>query len=98
MQRSRGFAVPAAYVFQADLYCPGCIVGRLPTGPGEAFDGWALGAGVVMPVEANLNEIAVAFGIDRDDESTFDSDEFPKVTFGHELESRDRCGGCGRRL
>lgn len=67
------------YTYRADQYCPCCIVGQLPTGPGGAFDGWGLATGVTMPTEENLSEIAAAFGIDRMNERSFDSDEFPKV-------------------
>jgi hypothetical protein len=93
------------YTYRADLYCPGCIIKQLPTGPGGAFDGWALAPGVRMSTEANLTEIAVAFGFDRGDESTFDSGEFPKVLFrsstyfpGQSTNGPDRCGSCGEVL
>ncbi len=26
------------YTFQADNYCPGCIIDQLPTGPGQPYD------------------------------------------------------------
>lgn len=83
------------YTFQAENYCPGCIVDQLPTGPGQPYDGWALAPGVSMPVEANLNEIAYAFGIDRGDETTFDSGDFPKVIFSSQLEDTEYCEACG---
>ena len=71
----------AGYTFQGENYCPGCIIDQLPTGPGQPYDGWALDPGVFAPVEDNLDEIAIAFGIDRNDETTFDSGDFPKVIF-----------------
>lgn len=83
------------YTFKAENFCPDCIIDQLPTGPDEAYDGWALAEGVRMPVEANLNEIAYAFGIDRNDESTFDSGDFPKVILSSESEY---CGACGGGL
>ena len=74
------------YQFNAGLFCTTCIVKELPTGPGEKFDGWAIcgnpnvnAFGRPFSVEDNLNEIAAHFGIDRDDENTFDSCDFPKV-------------------
>ena len=82
------------YTYKADLYCPVCIVGMLPTGPGEEFDGWALAEGVRMSTEENLTEIAAAFGIDRMDEETFDSDDFPKVVFASQALDGDHCGRC----
>ena len=90
------------YVYRADFYCPAHIVGRLPTGPSEDFDGWALAHGVLMSAEANLDEIAAAFGIDREVEESFDSDYFPKVVFRDITssigEDRCRCGVCGVAL
>lgn len=85
------------YTFNADQFHPECL--RLPTGKGEAFDGWALADGVWMPVEQNLDEIAAAFGINRQDESTFDSGDFPKVIFASQVEDDDDvCGRCGAPL
>ena len=86
------------YAYRAALYCPGCVVGALPTGPGEAYDGWALAPGVRMGTEANLDEIAHAFGIDRHDEHTYDSDDFPKVVFASDEISDDACEACGGEL
>lgn len=83
-----------AYMYQADLYCAGCITEVLPTGPGEKYDGWSLADGVSMSTEADLDEIAAAFGIDRKAEETFDSGEFPKVVFRDQLEGDEYCGKC----
>lgn len=83
------------YSYQADLYCPGCIVGKLPTGPGQAFDGWALAPGARMSAEVNLSEIAAAFGYDRRDEASFDSGEFPKIVLDYMRSSCGECGGLG---
>lgn len=88
----------AGYTYAADQYCPSCIIAQLPTGPGGAFDGWALAEGVSMSTEANLAEIAAAFSIDRMDERSYDSDEFPKVIFAIQLEEDERCGACGEEL
>jgi len=88
-----------AYMYRADIYGPECILSQLPTGEGEAFDGWALAPGAdPEPVEVSLDVIAQAFGIDRYDETTFDSGDFPKVVFRDQLESYDECGNCGREL
>ena len=83
------------YTYRAENYCRNCIVGMLPTGEGESFDGWALAKGVRMSTESNLSEIAFAFGIDREDEYTFDSDYFPKVVFSCQLDDEEMCGKCG---
>lgn len=90
----------AGYTFNADIYCPSCIVEMLPAGPGQPFDGWALANGAdPMATEDNLDEIAAAFGIDRYDESSFDSGDFPKVVFEDMAEDADDvCGNCHERL
>ncbi|MCU6479008.1 hypothetical protein [Arthrobacter sp. A2-55] len=84
---------PAGYIFNAELYCPAHIADALPTGDGDAYDGWAVAAGIEITAEENLDEIAIAFGIDRDDEATFDSSEFPKVIRHGQLGGE--CGACG---
>jgi len=83
------------YTYAADTYCPDCIIGALPMGDGQAFDGWA--TSVPMSVEDNLNEIAFAFGIDRMDERSFDSSDFPKVVFQSSVED-DICTTCGQEI
>lgn len=85
------------YMYAADIYCPDCIIDALPTGEGEKFDGWKLAEGVDMSTEANLDEIAAAFGIDRADEYSFDSDHFPKVIFADSVDN-DVCGACHEKL
>lgn len=87
-----------AYTFKADTYCPECIIGQLPTGEDEAFDGWGLGNGVYLSTEDNLSEIAYAFGIDREDEYSFDSGDFPKVVFSSQIEDDEYCGNCLREI
>lgn len=86
----------AAYMFNAEIYCPDCIIAALPTAEGEAFDGWGLAAGVVMSAEANLDELAHAFGFIRGEEYTYDSDDFPKVIFRGDIDPYSVwiCGGC----
>jgi hypothetical protein len=85
------------YQFNGAHYCPRCIIEALPTGPGGAFDGWKLAPEYALrtPVETNLSEIAYAFQIDRSDESTFDSAEFPKVIFDSQAEGPEMCAICG---
>lgn len=85
----------AAYTFAADLYAPSCIVDAVTSS--EAFDGWALADGVMMSVEDNLSEIAVHFQIERMEEDTFDSNDFPKVIFLDSVDESDSCA-CGTQL
>lgn len=84
------------YSFRADIYCPEHVVDVVTSTP--EYEGWALAAGVDMPVEANLSEIAAAFGIDREREYTFDGDEFPKRVFRWELEGAETCSVCREPL
>lgn len=84
----------AGYTFKTETYCRYCIIDALPTGPGQPYEGWKLAAGVSMPTEENLDEIAAAFQIDRDDESSFDSNDFPKVIFDSQAEETDVCSVC----
>lgn len=88
----------SAYAFRAELLCAACVIPALPTGEGEPYDGWKLAPTVNMTTEANLDEVAMAFGIDRYDESSYDSDEFPKVVFGSDLADGEHCGACGTDL
>lgn len=83
------------YVFKAAVFCPTCIIKVLPTGHGDPYDGWA--TNLPMSTEDNLNEIAIAFGIDRQNEYSFDTDDFPKVIFSSDNEG-ETCDKCGREL
>jgi hypothetical protein len=84
------------YTFKAENLCAECVIDALPTGPGEDFDGWL--CMVPMDTEDNLNEIAAAISLDRDNENTFDSDYFPKVIFSSSIEQPEQCGRCGLSL
>ena len=86
------------YTYNADTYCPRHIIQQLPFGDGERFDGWKLAEGVEMSTEDNLNEIAYAFGILREEESTFDSSFFPKVIFADQVTEHDYCSICLENL
>ncbi len=86
--RGIGFAPHevVGYILGAEAYCPTHTITALPTGPGEAFDGWAIAAdAVILCPEDNLDEIAWAFGINRRDEQTFDSEDFPKVLLAQDV-------------
>lgn len=84
------------YTYGTENYCPGDMVATLPTGPGEAFDGWAIAPGVRVDPVDNIAEIAQAFGFT--DESRFDSSEFPKVIFRDSVTDDDTCAVCGEHL
>jgi hypothetical protein len=69
------------YTFDAENYTPQGIIARLTTNPGQ------VGPVVVARenVEKNLDVLAHIAGIDRHDESSYDSSEFPKVIFASDL-------------
>ena len=76
----------AGYTFQAEIFCPTCTFIEL-TGQRPMFD-----------IETELDDYAKVHGINRYEEGTFDSGDFPKVIFSIQLEHREHCGRCGERL
>jgi hypothetical protein len=75
------------YAYQADEYCPGCIVAELGRPDSlPPFGGLA--------AEDCLNQVAAVFGIDRQDESSFDGYEFPKVILREQVSSLIDCPAC----
>lgn len=81
------------YAFNADVYCPDHIVGALtPQGSNRASQ---------LHVEQELNMLAEAAGIDRFDERSFDSGDFPKVIFRDSADDQafqgypETCAVCG---
>lgn len=80
------------YAYQADTYCPHCIVTVMPR------------RGLWSPPEAGnegldemLSRASGSLGIDHFNESSYDSGEFPKVIFRDQA-ADDRCCECGDRL
>ncbi|HWL41803.1 MAG TPA: hypothetical protein VNQ73_02580 [Ilumatobacter sp.] len=78
----------AAYTYRADIHCPGCLIDAM------IRDRIAAPAARDIPTEDVLDQCAGAMAIDRDDESSFDSDEFPKPVLLHALATGDTCAGC----
>ena len=56
--------------------------------------GLAAPAAREMAVESALYQCADALAVDRGDEPSFDSHEFPKVVLLGDIDEDDRCGGC----
>ena len=73
-----------AYTFNADIWCVGCVEEHFERSHGIA----------PATAEDMLDEYAEANGIDRMDESSFDSDDFPKVIFDIDLDGVEICGWC----
>lgn len=83
------------YTFKADTYCPEHIEDAMTAT--EAYDGWKLAESVIMSTEDSLDEIATAFGIDRENEASFDNEKFPKVIFRDQADD-SFCSVCGEIL
>jgi hypothetical protein len=82
----------AAYLYQADLYCPACIIDAMIAHKDAAP------AARDMPVDDVLDQCADAMAIDRHDETSYDSSEFPKVVLRIDLADDDHCGACHNEL
>lgn len=83
------------YTFNADQYGPECIVAQVTTNPGDVHHRDAK----IDDAETHLDLLARIAGIDRMDEHSFDSGDFPKVIFAVQVESdEERCGACGEPL
>lgn len=72
------------YTWQADIWCPACIERANPSIDGNA--------------EAVLDTLAQRNDIDRSDETSFDSGDFPKIIFAVMVEDDESCGQCGESL
>lgn len=80
-----------AYTYQAETLCPECVI-EVMIAKGEASP-----AARDMDTEEVLGQIAEANGIDRMDERSYDSGDFPKVVFHSDIED-ESCMRCGREL
>ena len=80
----------AGYSFNTENMCETCIL--------EAFTGVKENVGFVFSIEGVLDQIAGAMKIDRMDERSFDSSEFPKVIFNYQLEDGEKCAKCNDTL
>lgn len=101
MKLTKAFDEIVAYTYQADIYCPECVLEVMDYRPAHKS----------VSTEQYLSEIASdpSYPINRSDEYSFDSDIFPKVVLDCQLESiedpenpgsfiEDRCGGCGDKI
>lgn len=84
-----------AYTFRADIYCPTCIVVVMIADGADPEMGES-GSELALDVWA-ANE-----NLDRYDERTFDSGDFPKVVFADQVNDNldemgpEHCGNCGK--
>jgi len=82
-----------AYTFHAALVCPRCIVGAVADGG----DHEPIGVPPGLTAEQGLALLAERLGVDRMNEATFDSGDFPKVVFRDQIQDADldTCELCG---
>jgi hypothetical protein len=66
------------YTYQGGTYCPACI---LPTFHESRDEDWIALPTKPLDVSCRLSDIAYELGIDHCAETTFDSDDFPKIIF-----------------
>jgi hypothetical protein len=87
-----------AYTYRADIYCPTCVVEMTHYSPnGNPADR------KITNAEPYLDVVARIRGINRENEHSFDSDEFPKVVFRDSVNDDpdarpEVCGKCGERI
>lgn len=81
------------YVWRAETFCPKCLRRKLFT------EGKISMKEKSLPPEDLLDIKAEELGIDRNDEWSFDSDNFPKVIFATDVEfDDDICGSCDKTV
>jgi hypothetical protein len=80
------------YIYQSEVLCRDCIY------PTAVALFWKAGGRVEsLHTETVLDNAALYSHIDRLDETSFDSDEFPKVVFRDSTQI-ERCDRCDTRL
>jgi hypothetical protein len=81
-----------AYTYLADIHCENCIAFKFEQPEDEAP------SAMTHDAEEILDYAAKQRGIDRMDEYSFDSDEFPKVVFSTQIEDDEYCGTCHNEI
>lgn len=64
----------AGYTYKAENLCAECVLNALDRGAG-------LNLGWEYEPDNIIRLVAICMGIDMDDESSYDSDDFPKIIF-----------------
>jgi hypothetical protein len=91
------------YTFNAEILCPACTLNAVSENSTTATKfkespmNWS-NHGFVESVESWLRTKALERGIDYDDESSYDSGDFPKVILRFTVEDDERCGHCNEHL
>jgi hypothetical protein len=91
-----------AYVYMADTYCPDCLRGKLARELTDTPSDRRLVLAHYATAETMLDGLAAHNDIDRGDEYSFDSDDFPKSVYDSPWVMPNRysldgcrCGICG---
>lgn len=84
------------YTYNAENLCPPCVVKA--TVKTKTTRDAILGDDPTFDVEGWLDFLAKTQRVDRQDEHSFDSGDFPKVVFNDQLEPDEQCGRCGATL
>lgn len=81
------------YVYKADVYCEKCIRRKL------RVENFITEKERAHKTEDFLDLISEEMGINRLDEHSFDSNEFPKVIFASDIELEiDFCSSCSKLI
>jgi len=88
----RKSATIVAYTYKAETLCPTCLIESMIANRD------ASPAARDMNEETVLDMIAEANAIDRYEEWTYDTDDFPKVVFADSVEESEECNGCGEEI
>lgn len=80
------------YIYDAALHHPDCVIELL------IRKGMASPAARDMDPERVLDQVAAANAINRGDEFSFSSDEFPQVVFVDDVEGTEVCDECLQEL
>ena len=83
-----------AYTYAADIWCPSCIIDQLCKDLNISSFNYDF-----VDSELALDMIAEeVLSIDRYDEYSFDSDDFPKVVFSTSMDGFEYCSCCHGEL
>ena len=77
------------YVFEADIWCPACMEEHLGRAGSKYQYAYSL---KLASAESMLDSWAKRVGFKRDNEHSFDSDEFPKVILDQDEQEICKCG------
>lgn len=80
------------YTFKAQQFCPEHLIEFM------VQNGYLSPAARDMRVEDVLDQHAGAEGVDREDQHSFDSDDFPKTILDQQLEEVEECDWNGHSL